>query len=72
MNSDFNTKDKKALLKVFSGICGNLAAGWFGLILIAPGFFWPENFSDWFNLTRSVLLGIVFLVSAYLFERKIK
>lgn len=72
MNTYFRTKDKKILLRVISGICGNIAAGWFGVILIVPGFSWPESFADWVILTRVIAFGIVFVLLAYFFERKAK
>lgn len=65
-------KDKVAWFKTFSGICGNLSAGWFGFILIAPGFLPPQNFVDWFVLTKSVAFGIVFMFLVYKLERMSK
>ena len=71
MKNTFSKKDTSALLKIFSGICGNMAAGWFGFILIAAGFVWPHNLTDWLNLTRSVGFGILFMYLAYFFERRL-
>lgn len=56
-------KDLASWLKIFSGICGNLAAGWFGLVLFSP-------ISNLWGLTRSLVMGIVFTVISYFFERK--
>ena len=55
--------DKIAWIRVFSNICGDLAAGWFGLVLITAPF-------DLFVLTRSLVLGILFMWLSYKFERK--
>lgn len=62
-------KDKIALTKVLSGISGNLSAGFFGLILIAPNFLPIKEFHDVFLLTTDVIFGIVFLLIAYRLER---
>lgn len=61
-------KERRSWQRVVSSICGNLAAGWYGIILIAPGF---EVLSrlDALALTRSLLMGIVFMWLAYTFEK---
>lgn len=48
-------------LNSLAGICQNISAAWFGLILVSPGF---EAFrrDDWlWLLTASLLFGIFFL-----------
>ncbi|OGD59280.1 hypothetical protein A3I57_01945 [Candidatus Beckwithbacteria bacterium RIFCSPLOWO2_02_FULL_47_23] len=62
-------KDKSSLLKVLSGICGNLSAGWFGIILITPGFEIAFNSNYWAILTQSIGFGILFLWLAFELER---
>lgn len=58
-------KDKNSWLKVFSGICGNLAAGWYGLVIFS-GAVNPEDFP---RLTREIILGIFFTWLAYYLDR---
>ena len=65
-------KDKNALSKTLSNVCTNLSAGWFGFILIVPGFSPPQSLDDWFILTKSVSFGIVFMWLAYKLERMSK
>jgi hypothetical protein len=64
-------KSKSSLCRVLSGICGNLSAGWFGLIIISPGV--SRNFSleNILRLLTSLLFGLLFLWIAYKFDRKI-
>lgn len=62
-------KDKLVWYKVISGICGNLAAGWFGLILIVPGFSLPDSFDKFLVLTKSIALGILFMWLSFKLER---
>lgn len=66
--SDMTVKERRSWHRVFSGICGNLAAGWYGIILIAPGFDVLSRL-DALVLTRSLLMGIVFMWLAYTFEK---
>lgn len=56
-------KDKKAWFNTISNICGNLAAGWFGIVLFTAVF-------DLFVLTKSLVLGILFTWLSYKFEKK--
>lgn len=65
-------KDSESWLGVLSGICGNLAAGWFGLILITPGIQLRFDFDSVFLLTRSFCFGILFMVLAFLFDRRLQ
>jgi len=62
-------KDRLSLLKTVAGICGNLSAAWFGFILISPGFEQLSTSEEWVVLTRSLILGILFLLIAYKLER---
>ena len=64
-------KDKTAFFKVLSGISGNLSAGFFGLILIAPNFLPIKGLHDVFLLTIDIALGIVFLWTAYVLEKNL-
>lgn len=57
-------KDTSIWLKVFSGICGNLAAGWFAITL--------ASIFDIFALTKSLVAGIVFMWLVFVFERRAK
>jgi hypothetical protein len=65
-------KDKLAWNKVLSNICGNLAAGWYGFILITSGFTVPVTIDQWIVLIRSVLIGILFTIASFYLERKSK
>jgi hypothetical protein len=62
-------KDQWSLLKVVSGICGNLSAAWFGFILISPGINQLSNPADLATLTRSLIFGILFMLIAFKIER---
>src|SRR3989344_8465973 len=53
---------RSSFLKVLSGICGNLSAAWFGIILVAPGLSLFENPNYLAVLTRCLILGILFLL----------
>lgn len=64
-------KDRRTLLLVLGGICENLAAGWFGHVLISPGFAETFGVEQALVLTRSVLLGIVFMLASFLLFRRI-
>ncbi|MBI3559070.1 hypothetical protein HY085_01625 [Candidatus Gottesmanbacteria bacterium] len=48
-------KDSASWLRTLSGISGNLAAGWFGLVLFS-------SIDNLWGLTRSLVMGIVFTV----------
>ncbi len=62
--------DRSAGLRVLAGVCGNLAAAWFGLILLAPEFDLFSQQENLIALTRSLLFGMVFLVLAFVFEKR--
>lgn len=64
-------KDKQAFRKALAGIAGNLAAGWFGLILIAPNFLPIKGVEEIFLLTDNLFSGIVCLGIAYKLERSL-
>ncbi len=66
-----NSKDMTSGYRTLSGVCNNLAAGWFGLVLIAPK---ADLFADVtyiFSLIWSVLLGILFMWLSFMLDRKI-
>lgn len=65
-------QDRAAGLRVLAGICGNLSAGWLGVILIAPGFSLFARQENLLVLMRSLVFGIVFLLLAFMFERRTK
>lgn len=67
----FKKKDKAALVKAVSAISGNIAAGYFGLVLIASNFLPMRTIADALLLTYDVLLGIVFLWITYRLERSL-
>lgn len=64
-------KDRLIALKVVSGILGNLAAGWFGIILITPGFSSFGTSAEVLLLIRSLVLGILFAYLSFRFEKEI-
>ncbi len=64
MKISLNKKDKAAWLRVASGICGNVAAGWFGIAL--------TSIFDFLTLTKSMLLAIFFTGLAFYLERKLR
>ena len=54
-------------LKALSGLCQNLSAGWFGVVLIAPNF---SEKPDWpWRLTINLFLGILLLVFSVIFDK---
>lgn len=65
-------QDRVSGLRVLAGICGNLSAGWLGVILIAPGFSLFAKQDNLLVLMRSLVFGIVFLLLAFIFERGAK
>jgi len=50
----------------------NFSAGWFGLVLIAPGLTQLTALDDWMFLTRNLGSGTVVLLLAYLLRRSFK
>lgn len=56
----FTTKRLNILSQLFT----NLAAGWFGVVLIAPGITKLDKFDDILWLTKNLLFGILSLVVA--------
>ncbi len=64
-------KDKKAFMKALTALSGNLAAGYFGLVLIAPNFLPLNNVINVLVLTYDFVLGIVFLWITYKLERSL-
>jgi hypothetical protein len=62
-------KDKLAWCKVLSNICGNLAAVWYGFVLITPGISLSLELGDIFTLTRSVFAGILLTWLSFKLER---
>lgn len=68
--SRLKSKDRKSINRIISGICGNLAAGWFGLIIIAPGFDFNLNVTDYLTLIKSMIMGILFAWLAFEFDRR--
>jgi len=64
-------RDKISILRVCGGISGNLSATWFAIVIVAPGLeIFKENNGP-YTLIKSTVLGIVFAVISYLFDRKI-
>ncbi len=51
-----------------SGVCQDLAAAWFGLILVAPGLAVFERSDFFLLLIRSLVFGILFLYLSVEFE----
>ena len=64
-------KDKIAFTKVLSGISGNLSAGFFGLILLAPNFLPIKGALDILLLTVDLFAGILFMWLSYKLERSL-
>ena len=58
--------------EVLAGICINLTSGWFGILVISPGFFNISSFGQYFSLlTNNLPFGIVGLIlSLWLTDRK--
>jgi len=57
-------KDKLGLYNVLSGICGNLAAGWFALAF--------SSAFDFFKLTNFLLFAIFFTWVSFIFQKRSK
>lgn len=68
--SRLKSKDKRSANRIISGICGNLAAGWFALIIIAPGFDFNLNLLNFLALIKSLIMGILFARLAFEFDRR--
>ncbi len=49
---------------ILSQLFVNLAAGWFGVVLIVPGVTQLKSFDDFIWLTKNVLFGILALIIA--------
>ena len=49
--------------------CENLSAGWFGHILISPGFSFTFEIEKILVLIRSLLLAIIFMLLAVMFDK---
>lgn len=62
---------KRTFLEVFNQILINLSSGWFGVVLIAPGFFGASSPQQYFGiLLQNLPFGILGLMtSSYLSER---
>lgn len=61
----------KTFLETVLGILINLSSGWFGVILVAPGFFGVSSLPQYFNvLLHNLPFGILgVIISSYLAER---
>ena len=62
----------KPLLRATSAVLGNLSAGWFGLVLVAPNFTDITKIESILTLTKDAIFGIVFLVLTTIVERMIE
>lgn len=57
--------NRSATVSVLSEICANLAAGWFGIVLISPATLGSLSIIELFsNLSRWISLGMVFTLFA--------
>lgn len=63
-------RDRSSLYRVTSGVCGNLSAAWFGLVLVTPSISFSYTPESLVKLTVSMLFGITFLVLAFILERR--
>jgi hypothetical protein len=61
-----------AILRIVSGLSLNFAAALIFLAIVAPGFIPPKDQNEMFTLTVYIVFGIVFIIIAYLCEKKIK
>lgn len=57
-------------LQVFSQVFSNLAAGWFGVVVILPGITRLASLNDIFWLIKNILFGIVALWLALILAKK--
>jgi len=57
-------------LSILSQLFTNLAAGWFGVVLIIPGVAKLESFDDFLWLTKNLLFGILSLLVAMTLSEK--
>ena len=57
-------------LNILSQLFTNLAAGWFGVVLIIPGVTKLETLDDFLWLTKNILLGILSLLVAMILSGK--
>lgn len=62
-------KDRKAVLKVLSGLFTNIAAAWFAAVFIVPNFAGITSF-DLLILTLDLVAGTLCLWLSYKLERK--
>lgn len=63
----------QTLLEVLSGISENLTSGWFGVVIVAPGFFSISSLDEYIKLlTVNIPLGIVGLLATLLLKEKSK
>lgn len=57
-------------LSVISQVFANLAAGWYGVVLIIPGVSNLASLGDWVWLTKNLLFGTLALSTAIIFAEK--
>ena len=60
----------KKRLDILSQLFTNLAAGWFGVILIIPGITKLDTLADFWWLFRNLLFGILALSVAMILSRE--
>lgn len=60
-------KNRRALYKTLAGLCINLAAGYFGTIIVTANITYEINLSI---LTSNVLFGIFYVAMSYYFQLK--
>lgn len=62
---------RKTSLEVLASVFINLTSGWFGILLVTPGFFGMSNFLEFLRLlTLNIPFGIVgLLISLWLSEK---
>lgn len=61
----------QVLISIFSELAVNLAAGWFGAILIAPNFPQVITANSIVILTGDLVAGTVCLIAAFLLRRRL-
>lgn len=67
------TFSKRTLYEVLAGIWINLTSAWFGILVVAPGFFGASSFEQYIGLlTINLPLGIVGLLIALWLSEKSK
>lgn len=64
-------KDRRAASKTLAGLFVNMAAAWYGVIVVSPNFLPVKGFKEVLFLISDFVLGTICLWLSFRFERKL-